>query len=192
MSADLIIYDESECEVLARDYGLTLQELMFVKDYVAHFDLGRSFINNYSYPELKVLAEADFKSAVILPASKILARPEIMAAITREIQAIGEKLFLKKEAVLARVWMEALSEKAKPAERLKALELAAKMIGAMENFEPPDVKPQVNVYINNGGMNPKVSAEVTEGNVISKQEVEVIGDQIEMGPITKEIKDVVA
>jgi len=120
-------------------YGLDPDVLKFVLEYVVDFDAERAFVGTVS------LYDDDYNEGY-LNAKRLLTRPDVKSAIINELNYLGTKLLIKKEAIMARIWEEAINMRSKPGERLKALELLARMGGNLD-FERGQAPPVVNITI---------------------------------------------
>lgn len=119
-------------------YGLTQQEMAFVLDYLVDFDAERAYSSYYLMDD----GEDPYTSS-----KRLLAQPLVQGAIAAEIAEQGRLLFLSKEAIVARTWQEAINPRAKPGERLKALELTAKLVGVLSDKKDDTPQPGLNITI---------------------------------------------
>jgi len=137
-SNEIALIDEIDSDLLKRreEYNITPQEFLFVQEYLVDFDIERAYLATHEAETSNDLVEG----------RKIVNRPGVITAVSSELRAQGERLFLRKEAILARVWAEALNMAAKTTERLKALEMAARMIGSLD-YEKSAHPPNININI---------------------------------------------
>lgn len=133
-------------------------EVKFVLEYLVDFDPVRAYGAVYGV-----------RSNATVVAKRLLADPAVMRRVALELEAHGRELFLKKEAILYCIWTEALNQNNKTADRLKAMELAARMIGALDHRNAGEV-PKVNITI----IDPThviVKGETADGQTV-QQEIE--------------------
>ena len=131
-------------ESRALRYGVTMPQMMFVLDYITDFNCSRAYLNTLGDTDGTQVNDAR------LFGKMELSKPEVAKAISSEITYLGSQLCLKRETLMARAWAEALEPANKAGERLKALELLAKMIGASD-FNPDEGKdkgPRLTITIN--------------------------------------------
>jgi len=154
---ELALIDEIDSDLLKRreEYNITPQEFLFVQEYLVDFDIDRAYLATHEVETDQSLTEG----------RKIVNRPGVITAVSSELRAQGERLFLRKEAILARVWSEALNMAAKTSERLKALEMAARMIGSLD-YEKSAHPPNINISITDPTT--KKSENETDGEALSK------------------------
>lgn len=136
--SEVVPTDKIQTDLLARrkEYNLSSQETAFVQEFLLDFDAERAYASTHEIMD----------SSDLLEGKKLSLKPHILSAVSSELRAQGERLFLKKEAILARVWAEALNMYAKTNERLKALEMAARMIGSLD-YEKSANPPSINISI---------------------------------------------
>ena len=166
MSNDVVKVDtrlepDTEHSILNRsiEYGITMPQMLFVMDYIIDFEPGRPYT-------LHIDSDIPDTGVARHLGKAMLARPEVARAVAAEVTRVGNHLNITRETLIARVWAEALDTRSKAAERLKALELLGKMIGATE-FDPnagKDNGPKLTVIVNDP-RNVMVKSEDKNGKV---------------------------
>lgn len=159
-SVDLEVIREIENRLIDRrkQYNISPEELVFVLEFITDLDCERAVMATYQ------MDDEERPSG-----QKLISDPRISQAIASEIAAQGERLFLKKEAILARVWAEAINPRSKPSERLKALEIAARMIGSLD-FERSPMAPSVNVTITDPTFNVRDKQDVDKAIIVESKD----------------------
>lgn len=115
---------QASVEVRAAEYGISVEDMLFVLDYIVDLNPGTAYINQVNPEESPVKAFREGR--------RILSRADISKAVTSEINKIGNSLGVTREVVLARAWTEAIDITSKASDRIRALDLVARMIGAAE------------------------------------------------------------
>jgi len=144
---------------------LTLPQWRFVQEYMIDFDHIRAYREVYS------VSEAVPDQNVGVMSRRLLRQPKIQAAMAEYMRQYGERLMIKKDTLVAALW-EIVTGNEKAADRIKATELMAKMLGLLEDSKG-----------SSSAKSPKLTVQINgpQSVTFSKDEEEQKGDQ--HGPI---------
>lgn len=158
-------------------FGLTLGQWKFVRAFCACMNATEAVMEVYSV--------ADKQSAQV-QGRRLLAVPKIKAAIALILAEFGEKTNIKKSALVHLAMNIAMSPAAKDADKIKAIELVAKMTGSIVDEKRRDDQRKV----------PKVVIEFSEdpapGTTVSFEEAKepsVLLEHGEIDPIGTDTED---
>lgn len=166
----------------AKLYGIEEKDLLTILSYLCDFSAERAYSDYYG-----IDPDIPGSSAEAL---RYFQRPDIARIVARELALLGQVLALRKEAIIMRVWQEALNPKSKGSERIKALELVAKLIGAIDSKESGGAVPTVNVTINSSSPQQSIMEveKIFPDGHKQSQELKISGDKMEVSDVIEQVE----
>lgn len=124
-------------------YDIAADELQFVLYLTTDFDYAAAWTKVYGPVD-------DPAESAYTCARRLAIRPDIAKAIITELHFHGQVLLINKNVIMSRMWTEATSKFNKGSERIRALEVLARMTGDLDPTGN-NAAPIVNIQINNNG-----------------------------------------